>query len=321
MSITLGNDQRRFTWNSDWAQPPSDIKLGYTHGVIVDREGVVYVFNQSTTPVLKFDPHGQYLGSWAEFPSDRFLGAHGMTYHVEDDQEYLWLTDEKSTEVVKTTLDGEAVLSIAKSPEHPEGVKYSPTWAVQSPLDGTILVADGYGSNLINLYDASGQWQRAWDGRNGLSGKFDCPHALWIGVRPHATCTDQPVLYVADRGNRRVQIFSLPDLQFIKAIPQWYPCAFSQDPTTGDLLVPDLFAAINIYDKADNPLVQHLGDNRIYTGSYWETKVENWPNVPADKIIDGKFNSPHGGTYDHEGNIYIVEWIATGRITKLTRQG
>ncbi|MHB1156602.1 MAG: hypothetical protein ACYC26_07165 [Phycisphaerales bacterium] len=41
--------------------------------------------------------------------------------------------------------------------------------------------------------------------------------------------------------------------------------------------------------------------------------------MPAAKIEDGKFNRPHGGCFDAHGNIYIVEWIATGRITKLTR--
>ena len=33
----------------------------------------------------------------------------------------------------------------------------------------------------------------------------------------------------------------------------------------------------------------------------------------------GKFVHPHDACFDKDGNIYCVEWVAGGRVTKLTR--
>ena len=35
----------------------------------------------------------------------------------------------------------------------------------------------------------------------------------------------------------------------------------------------------------------------------------------------GKFVHPHDACFDHEGNIYVAEWVATGRVSKLRRVG
>jgi len=151
--VIIGNGDHRYEWNSDWAQAPDDVQLGYTHGVAVTKDGRVHVFNQSRHAVLSFNPDGSFHSMWDEFPSDRFLGAHGLTLIEEGGEEFLWLTDQTSCEVVKTTLDGQTVLSIDQPGDYPADAKYSPTWAAQSPVDGTIFVAgDGHVARL----DASG---------------------------------------------------------------------------------------------------------------------------------------------------------------------
>ncbi|MEX0655577.1 MAG: hypothetical protein WD534_14690 [Phycisphaeraceae bacterium] len=313
MTDTLATGSETYAWNSNWAKLPDGVQLGYTHGVAVDRQGLVHVFNQSRHGVLTFDGDGNFVRTWAEFPSDRFLGAHGLTLVDHDGVEHLWLTDQNSGEVVKTTLAGETVLSIDK-PDHPayaEGGNYVPTWAAESPTNGDIYVADGYGSSLVHRYDRTGQYLVTLDGSTG-GGRFACPHAVWIGARPQATGVDAPVLYVTDRGNSRVQVYHL-DGRFIKAFEQQHPCCFDQH-ADGRLLVPDLHAFINIYDERDQLVAEHLGDNRTIVGKH------GWPNVPHAMREPGKFNSPHGGCFDRAGNIYIVEWIEDGRITKLTRQ-
>ena len=33
----------------------------------------------------------------------------------------------------------------------------------------------------------------------------------------------------------------------------------------------------------------------------------------------GRFVHPHDACFDKDGNIYCVEWVAGGRVTKLTR--
>ncbi|MBW7995671.1 MAG: hypothetical protein FVQ81_03670 [Candidatus Glassbacteria bacterium] len=57
-----------------------------------------------------------------------------------------------------------------------------------------------------------------------------------------------------------------------------------------------------------------------YLGGNEEAKDrDGWPNLPAELIEAGKFNSPHDVAVDAGGNLYIVEWIIGGRITKLAK--
>lgn len=306
---------RRYHWDSNWAQVPADITLGYTHGVVIDASRRVYVFNQSSHAVVMFEPDGTYAGSWPEFPSDRFLGAHGLTLVESEGAQRLWLTDQNSGEVAKTSLTGETLLRVER-PDHPAyraGGKYSPTWATESPVDGTIYVADGYGVGLIHRYDAQGRYLDTFDGSTGV-GKFACPHGIAFLKRPEATGVDDWVLYVTDRGNSRVVSFD-QQLRLLSGFYQDHPCCFAAGPD-GELLVPDLYAFVNVYDRFDRPLVSRLGDNQ-----HAIVKHEGWPNTPHDLRVPGKFNSPHGGAVDANGDIYVVEWVQDGRITKLTRTG
>jgi DNA-binding beta-propeller fold protein YncE len=48
-------------------------------------------------------------------------------------------------------------------------------------------------------------------------------------------------------------------------------------------------------------------------------ETPGWPNVPADRIVPGKFNSPHGLAVDRDGNLYVAEWLIGGRTVKLVR--
>ncbi len=41
------------------------------------------------------------------------------------------------------------------------------------------------------------------------------------------------------------------------------------------------------------------------------TQPEQWPA--------GKFIHPHDACFDKDGNIFVVEWVATGRVTFLRR--
>ena len=40
---------------------------------------------------------------------------------------------------------------------------------------------------------------------------------------------------------------------------------------------------------------------------------------PRDKFVPGKFIAPHGACFDHHGNIFVVEWVEVGRVTKLRK--
>ena len=309
MRITGGD--RAYEWIENWARTPdneSSRTNGRTHGVVVSEAGQVIVFHQANPAVLVFDADGTLQAAWG----DRFAGAHGMTLVRDGDTEYLWLTDQTSGEVVKTTLDGQTVMNVER-PDLPayQGGNYAPTWVAVNQErhggNGDIWVADGYGQNLIHRYDQTGRYLASINGEEGQAGAFKCPHGIWVDTRKAA-----PELYIADRGNRRVQVYDL-DGQFKRAFGSdilTSPCGFV---THGDdLLIPELFARLTILD-ANDELVGYFGANEEVVG------MAGWPNHPAEMIVPGKFNSPHGMAADHAGNLYVVEWIIGGRITKLAR--
>ena len=78
------------------------------------------------------------------------------------------------------------------------------------------------------------------------------------------------------------------------------------------MLVPDLLGRLTILNAA-NEVALHLGE--------WpEVKeVEGWPNLKSEQRLPQKFIAPHDAIWDRAGNIYVVEWIYGGRVTKLRR--
>jgi hypothetical protein len=306
--MIIGDGQYRYEWIDRWAvipDTPSGRANGRTHGVAVSESGAVLVFHQASPAVLVFDRDGKILDEWG----DGFAGAHGMTLVKEDGVEYLWLTDEHSAEVVKTTLDGSTVQTLPKPPHavYRQG-RYSPTWVAVNEArwggDGSIWVADGYGMSLVHRFSQTGDYLGCIDGTEG-AGKFDCPHGLAFDMR-----SGEPELLVADRGNKRFQVYG-PEGSYRKTVGEAVlscPCVAC---VVGDaLVVPELSAKLTILDRHNNP-VAFLGDNEAVCS------LEGWPNHRTELIQPGRFNSPHSAAADAEGNMYVVEWIVGGRITKL----
>lgn len=300
-SAIVGNAFRQYKVVEGWAKVPASVQLGYTHGVEVDAAGDIYVFHTGTPSVLKFDRDGSFISAWGEQYEG---GAHGFLLHTEGGQQYFYLTDTSSRQVAKTTLDGE-VLLVIETPELPEVYdeerKFVPTDVAVAP-NGDIYVADGYGQSYIHQYTAEGELIRSWGG----AGQLSCPHGISVDLR-----SGEPELYVADRGNNRVQVFTM-DGQYKRTIDDNMdmPCSFYFH---GDeYVVPDLHSRVSIYDKNDQ-LIAHLGeDQQAY-------KKQGWPNLPLDYFRPHRFSSPHGVCVDSAGHIYVAEWTQFGRITKLVR--
>src|ERR1700761_3937861 len=98
--MLIGNKPLQFEVNHHFANLPESMKLGYTHGICVDIENNVYLFNQSKAAVIILDRKGNYLRSWGE---EFQHGAHGMRLTDEEAYQYLYLTDYERHLVVKTT--------------------------------------------------------------------------------------------------------------------------------------------------------------------------------------------------------------------------
>ncbi|SRR5690606_8684136 len=308
MELVVAN--ATFEWVPGWGSLPDAPGVrenGRTHGIAVTADGRVVVCRQADRAVVVLEPDGACADAWG----DRFAGAHGLTLVEEDGEERLWLTDEHSGEVAQLTLSGETVRRL-DPPGHPAygTERYAPTWvAVHEPRhggDGAVWVADGYGANLVHRYDADGRYLGSLTGEEG-AGAFDCPHAVWVDTR-----RAEPELYVADRGNRRLQVYDLGG-GYKRTVGEGVlecPCAGVR---YGDgLLVPELCARLTLLD-ADDRLVGYLGRNEAACA------LPGWPEVAPEQIRAGLFNSPHSAAADADGNLYVVEWIVGGRLTKLAR--
>jgi hypothetical protein len=311
----VGAGEHTYEVFHDWGELPASIQYGNTHGVCQDSNGRIYVHHtvhagsEKHDTMVVFDEKGRFVKSWGkEFEG----GAHGLHIRQEHGQEFLYLCDTKRAIVAKTTLDGEIVWSLGyptESPKYPldaggkPAVKYSPTNVAIAP-NGDVYVADGYGSSFINVYDRNGKFLRTFGGKGTGKGELDCPHGLIVDERGSS-----PVLLVADRSNKRLQTFTLAGehLAFYQGTNA--PCHFH---TRGRVMVvPDLFARVTLID-AGNAVITHLGDNGI----------DSWKDLRGgarDRFPAGRFVCPHGACFDHDGNIFVVEWVEVGRVTKLRK--
>jgi hypothetical protein len=312
----LGEGEHTYEATHDWGELPPDIEYGNTHGVCVDSQGHVYIHHtvyetsEKADTMVVFDSNGKFVKSWGK----QFRGgAHGLFIRKEGSNEFLYLCDIQRGLVVKTTVEGEEVFTLGYPKEAepyskpgPDGkpLKYSPT-NVAIAANGDIYVGDGYGSSYINQYNSKGEYLHTFGGPGKDAGQLLCPHGLIVDERG-----PKPVLVVADRGNRRVQRFTLEGshIDFVYGTPA--PCNFDFY-SNGDTVVPDLFARVTLMDRK-NKVILNLGDDS--QSDYMQTR-----KLSRDHFKPGKFVCPHGACFDHAGSIYVVEWVEVGRVSRLQR--
>jgi hypothetical protein len=329
--VILGKGEHTYELVPGWGQLPDGKKYGNTHAVVESQDGRIFIHNESPTgdATCVFDADGKFIKSWGKQFAD---GAHGMDIRTEGSEEFLYLAPTKMHKVFKTTLDGEVLMELdyprlamhqesgGDVPDYQDkeitergGKKrlkkaeefYVPTFIALAP-NGDFYVTDGYGSNYVHRYNLKGEYVQSWGGTGKEPGRMNCPHGIWCDTRD----PQNPVIVVADRANVRLQRFTL-DGKLIDIVTDELraPCHFSQRGT--DLLIPDLKGRVTIIDK-DNKLITHLGDN---------PDPKKWANhgVKPAELTPGVFCTPHGATWDHAGNAYIVEWLPYGRVSKLKR--
>jgi hypothetical protein len=306
----LGEGEHTYEVTHNWGELPADIQYGNTHGVCEDSHGHIYihhtVYSTSEKPdsMVVFDHKGKFVKSWGkEFKG----GAHGLFIHKEGKQEFLYLCDTKRGLMVKTTLNGEEVFTLGYPKEaepYLKQIKYSPTNLAIAP-NGDIYIGDGYGSSYINQYDSNGKYIRTFGGPGKEAGQLLCPHGIIVDTRPA-----EPILVVADRTNKRIQRFTLDGKHIDFLYGTNAPCHFNIYKN-GDVVVPDLFARVTLMDK-DNKIILELGDDSH--SEYMKTR-----KMTRDHFTPGKFVCPHGACFDHSGNIYVVEWVEVGRVSKLRK--
>jgi hypothetical protein len=322
----LGTGAYKFEAIHDWGELPARIRWGNTHGVVEDSQHNIYIHHtvhatsESADSMVVFDRHGRFVRSWGK----EFKGvAHGLHIRREGSDEFLYLTvnaanaklsppPEMQAVVIKATPKGEILWKIQGPPDiaaykpAADGTarKYNPTNVAIAP-NGDIYVGDGYGSYYVNQYNNKGEYIRTFGGKGSDPGQLAEPHGLWVDTR-----STPARLVVADRRNNRLQRFTL-DGTHVDFIPGFrLPCHF--DERKGMVVVPDLHGRVTLLDGT-NKIVEHLGDSNAPD---WNSPLRV---QPREAFIPGQFICPHGACFDHEGNIFVVEWVEVGRVTKLRR--
>ena len=315
--MLIGHGEHAYEWVEQWAKIPDTraARTGWAHhGIVASETGKVIAFHQDDPTVLVFDEEGNMERAW----NGTVDNAHGMHIVKEGSTEYLWLADNTTGKVVKTTIDGELVMSIEKPDiEVYQKDNYSPTGVAVDQQEhggtGDVYVTDGYGSSYVHRYDKKGEYISSINGEEGDAGRFTTPHGIWIDTRKPAR-----ELYIADRSNGRIQVYDLNGnyKRVLGRAPgaDWLhsPSGFTQ---SGNFLITAELrgSRITILD-IDDELVTYLGEN---TGAF--KLKESWPNVAHETLEPGKCSSPHDLATDANGNIYVAEWLIGGRINKLSK--
>jgi hypothetical protein len=323
--VIVGEGDYRYEVQHDWAKLPSKYQWQTTHNVALDRDGLLYVIHEGHADktdhpsIFVFDPEGRFVRA---FGSQFQGGGHGIEVRDEDGEQFLYVCAYQQVKsFAKLDLKGETVWqkwAPMESGVYAEGEDTNPQkkWGRDRFLptnfafldDGDFFLSDGYGSYYIHRYDKDGNWKSCFGGPGQGNGKFNTPHGLWVDRRRDSDAR----LVVTDRAHHTVQILEL-DGTYVETL-DGYGLPANID-TLGELmLVPELVARVTILD-AQNRVVAQLGDDgqriRDDTGFSIRRDSSQWKA--------GRFVHPHDACFDPQGNIFVAEWVATGRVSKMRR--
>jgi sugar lactone lactonase YvrE len=157
---------------------------------------------------------------------------------------------------------------------------------------GDIFVADGHdeGSNArIVKFAKDGRFIKTWGKRGTAPGEFDTPHGLAFDSRGR--------LFVADRGNNRIQIFD----QDGKFLAEW-----KQFSRPSGVYI-DKNDVLYVADSESNSKVNPGWKRGIRVGSAKDGKVTAFipdPEPDPEKVVT---SGSEGVAADARGNIYGAE--------------
>jgi len=306
--VKLGTGKSTYTLDDGFGKLPEGMKYGFGCAIVVDSQDRIYVTSRSTSPcVAVFDKDGKLLETWSKefadnigYTTDKVAAtAHGLYWSKEPTGEFFYFTENApGNRVYKTDLKGKVLYELgAVAKESATAQKFSftnPTDVAVAP-NGDIYIVDGYGSQLVHRFDKNFKLIKTMGGRGKEHGQFNVCHGVWVN-----TLKKEPEIYIADRANNRLEVYSM-ELEYKRTIPDVrLPCCFYQ--SHGMLYVPELGSRVTIFDDQDK-VVAHLGDGQ-------GIKAQDIKNHPD------KFATPHALTVDSRGDLYVVEWLDFGRPRK-----
>jgi DNA-binding beta-propeller fold protein YncE len=302
----------RYRAIADWAKWPADWTVTEVTAVATDSQDRVFVFNRGDHPVAVFDPEGRLLCSWG---TGLFTNPHGITI-ADDDSVYL--TDDHGHVVHRFTPEGKLLASMGTR-ERPSdtgatSIDYRTIRHAGPPFNfptnlaigpnGDWYISDGYGNARIHRFSPDGTLKHSWGEPGSGPGQFHVPHGIAIDK--------QGTIYVADRENSRLQLFS-PDGDFLKEWPEIArPCEVAIDDK-GRVFVAELGYRAGMWPGTTAPFPDAPGGRvSIFDASGKLLARFGGGDHPFDA---GDFFAPHDIWIDSQGSFYVSEvvWSANGR--------
>jgi hypothetical protein len=216
---------------------PDDIYLGETAGVATNSKGDIFVYTRTGHPtatlgasrvfvhngsrLFQFDHNGQFI---REIGQNLYGFVFAQQVRI-DPQDNIWVVDQASNEVIKFDPDGHVDMILGRKaesvpiPARPTGalgLPYQgmpntapgsgrPTDLFSRPTDvawdsaGNIFVADGIGNQRVAKFDRHGVFVKSWGSKGTEPGQFAAARAIAVDAQGN--------VYVADSGNKRIEVF------------------------------------------------------------------------------------------------------------------
>ena len=318
----------------DFLKLPPDLYFGEVVGVAVNSKGHIFVFSRgnSTGPaygasaaqLLEFDANGKFM---REIGHNLYAWSFAHSVKV-DPEDNIWVTDKGSDMVIKFNPEGRVVMVFGRKQEaSDEGT--GPLKHVKPPLPavdgmfrqvtdvawdaaGNTYISDGYINSRVAKVDKDGNWLKSWGAPGDQPGQFDTPHSLAVDAGGN--------VYVADRGNRRIQVFD-GEGKFLRQITIDVPVDPDARPAIGNKRVqttgsraPGAPWAICITPAPNQVLFSSDGfPGRIYKLSL-DGKVLGVMGKSGKQL--GQFGWIHEMACPSENELYVAE-ILNWRVQKL----
>lgn len=294
-----------FTAVDSWLKPHTP---GPAHGdVAVSSAAEVYVsiLSGPRAGIQVFSPEGKYLRNVPDAPND----FHGFVIHKEKDGEFIYGAQLSGQTVLKMTLDGKVVLRIDGSAIPSEyvlsrdGKPQLRLTAVDVAPDGRIFAVDGYASDYIHVFDATGAYLKSFGGKQAPY-DFKTNHKIAVDTR-----FDPPRILCCDRENRRLVHLSMEGEVLGTVADMKRPAAVV---ISGEwAVVGEIEGRVSLIDK-QGKTVQTIGHNTVAEQTATnKVKPEDWRT--------GILTAPHGVAFDSQGNLYVTEYNLYGRVLRYNR--
>ena len=281
--------------------PPGKAQIGNGHGEIaVDSAGLIYVSVQEKDAGIQvYGTDGKFIKALKLPPS-----VHGFVIRKDEGQEYIFGAVLGEQRVFKAKLDGTIVMEIPTTAFPAEQAKpgLKLTNCDIAP-NGDIYVVDGYGKSWIFVFDRTGKFKKVFGGPDEPL-KLANAHKIFIDKR-----FEPARLMICDRGHKRMLHTDL-DGNLIGVIAE-----NMRNPSSasfyGDLMcVAEIAGRVSVWNK-DNKMVAELGAN---------PKTTNTPKIEPKDWQQGVVTSPHGISFDNQGNILETEWNQWGRVLRWNKK-